>query len=631
MSPRRDNLKDGWLETYLQGRLTGPILIAVIAVAAALAVPLVWLVRSFGPARVIVLGLAAVGVGWLLARRGVRAVARQTFSQCIRMRIAVAFMALLVLVLVLLPSLMKGDGTLAGSIRTYLSYGVGLTAGLLSIVAVLLAVAVVSWDIRERTVFLVTVKPIRRWEYLIGRWLGVMALNGLLLGIAAGGTYIFLQYLRDGQATSDNDRRVVETEVFSARTRIRPETPDIESAVRARLESMQEDEAYAQTIEALMASRNLTREDARERLIRQLIETAKTQSELIRPGMAAGYRFNNVDVAGEALSGQGTVDRIDVSRGLVRVTMPPRVAGMLVYRGPVMVQGYRGRVEIIDGQRVTVSFSAPDMTHVELRSLQSGDDVAVTVEPTVQFQYKVEATAGERSGTLGRRVDFYRLVPQPQPEAETSADDAANAPVDFVPLYSDVGSGPLDTLTTVTLPVFGEAAEGETDLAVAYRNIPSSPDEPARPVRIRYEDVSLLYRVGSFEMNFLRAVLLIGFQLAFLTALGVFFGSFLSFPVAAFACMVLLVNGWMFGWLGEAVAGQSGVVGGMGDVTLAVLGFVLPDFTEVSPTQSLVDGLAIGWPVVARLGAMTLVVRTGLYLLAGSLIFQSRELAGEQK
>ena len=104
--------------------------------------------------------------------RRVWAVARETFAQCLRLKVAGVFIILLALTLVVMPFALKGDGTLAGRIRTLLAYGTGMTGALLSVVTILLAVGVVSGDVRERQIFIVASKPLARWQYIVGRWGG---------------------------------------------------------------------------------------------------------------------------------------------------------------------------------------------------------------------------------------------------------------------------------------------------------------------------------------------------------------------------------------------------------------------------------------------------------------------------
>ena len=71
------------------------------------------------------------------------AVARHTFKQCLRMKIAGLFMLLLAVTLVALPFGMKGDGTLAGQIRSFLSYGPALTAMVLSLMTAFLSAGMI--------------------------------------------------------------------------------------------------------------------------------------------------------------------------------------------------------------------------------------------------------------------------------------------------------------------------------------------------------------------------------------------------------------------------------------------------------------------------------------------------------
>ena len=109
-------------------------------------------------------------------------VARQTFSQCLRTKVAAVFTVLLVASLAVLPSVMVGDGTLAGRIRTFLDYSFSVVSALLSLVVIFLAVGLVSGDVRDKHVFIVCVKPLGRWQYVLGRWLGIVLLSSMLLG-----------------------------------------------------------------------------------------------------------------------------------------------------------------------------------------------------------------------------------------------------------------------------------------------------------------------------------------------------------------------------------------------------------------------------------------------------------------
>ena len=71
-------------------------------------------------------------------------VARQTFVQCLRTRVAAVFAVLLIASLALLPALMEGDGTLAGRIKTFLDYSTGVVSVLLALTVILLSAGLIS-------------------------------------------------------------------------------------------------------------------------------------------------------------------------------------------------------------------------------------------------------------------------------------------------------------------------------------------------------------------------------------------------------------------------------------------------------------------------------------------------------
>jgi len=125
----------------------------------------------------------------LMTIPGIRAVSVQTFRQCIRTRIGLAFIGVLAVSLAVLPLIMRGDGTLSGQIKTLLSYGTGIIAGLLALVTIFLGANIVANDIRSKHIFMTVTKPLPKWQYLLGRWMGLVMLNAVLLGLSATGLY----------------------------------------------------------------------------------------------------------------------------------------------------------------------------------------------------------------------------------------------------------------------------------------------------------------------------------------------------------------------------------------------------------------------------------------------------------
>jgi hypothetical protein len=187
----------------------------------------------------------------------------------------------------------------------------------------------------------------------------------------------------------------------------------------------------------------------------------------------------------------------------------------------------------------------------------------------------------------------------------------------------------MGVMTTVTVAAAKELSEGK--LLVRYINKP-----PRSSVSIKSDDVSVLYRVGDFTGNFTRAILLVFCQLIFLASLGVFFGSFLSFPIGVLSCLVLLVSGWILDWLSDSLGfGKTSFRGldfisQMGTIVAYVVKVLMPNFSEMSPSEKLVDGINIRWLALGSAAFWSIVVRTTFYLAIGCLIFRKRELARVQ-
>lgn len=182
--------------------------------------------------------------------------------------------------------------------------------------------------------------------------------------------------------------------------------------------------------------------------------------------------------------------------------------------------------------------------------------------------------------------------------------------------------------------------KGRAFLAVGN---PIPPFDPTNQTAIYFEgsdSLQLLYKVGSFEMNYLKTLALILFRLAFISAVGLFFGTFTSFPVACFCTLSIYLFCLGIPWWLESIGANMPVesmtvkldpYGRFGTVVRALLvpllRFALPDFWAYDGVARLIDGFVIDtatmvWSAVHTLGY-------GLVLLAipGWMIFRSREVA----
>jgi hypothetical protein len=205
---------------------------------------------------------------------------------------------------------------------------------------------------------------------------------------------------------------------------------------------------------------------------------------------------------------------------------------------------------------------------------------------------------------------------------------------DFVPTMSH------------TLPVPANLIREDGTLKVTIYNPYMTPDGSEAPSTINfdYEDFEILYKVGNFEGNFLRAILVMWLKLAFLGLLGIVCATFLSFPVACLLAFTVFVV-WLLGpFVAEALeafyppplrevdwSSPSQAVAWAVTVVLRMIAsalvFVSGQIGEYKPTEALVQGRFISWASVLGGIGRLIIVWCGALLLMGFLVFRRRELA----
>ena len=544
---------------------------------------------------------------------GLWAVARHSFRQCIRTKVAGLFIILLAVALAVLPFIMKGDGTLAGQIRTFLSYSLAITGILLSLVTVFLAVGVVTGDVQHKQIISLATKPLARWQYILGRWLGVVVLDVLLLAVAGGVIYGLAQYLRRGEALNPTDRRAVETEIFTARARVRPLPLDLDARIEARIRELRENGEYDAVIAAYIAYSPGDETLALDRLRGDLERQFSEEMQSIAPGKSTAWQFEGIDVAGEAQRGPAQILQVDRQAGVVVVRADPALLSRLIYSGPVRLNNADGQVAQVGDDVIAVRFHQQQLAAGgEASRFEAGREVELTAEPTVQITFKATAT----------RV--------PSDRGLDSSWEVSNPSTGYVHMERLEHPHMLPATLVVSARVVDEL--GRTN--VRYYNLNLAEGEQTS-VTILHDDMGVLYRVGTFEGNFIRSLVLILVQLTFLAGLGVLAASFLSFPVACVFTLFLLIVQRAMGFLMEATnpnpspSAQPGLFDYFSHYIVLGLKWLLPG-EGVVPGDALVDGMRIPVLVMADAVGKTVLVVTALLLVLACAIFRKRELARVQ-
>lgn len=166
------------------------------------------------------------------------AIATNTIRQALRMKIALVFIVLLLVLLPVLAWGSSGDGTPKGRIQTFVSYGMSLTSLLLSVLTIFVTTHTATSDIVQRQVFTVLCKPIRRWEFLLGKFVGVLFLDLALLVLFSSFIYITVRKLPRFLEMTPLEAFQLDTQFYTARYGI---LPAIEEANEAEIEQLYEE------------------------------------------------------------------------------------------------------------------------------------------------------------------------------------------------------------------------------------------------------------------------------------------------------------------------------------------------------------------------------------------------------
>jgi hypothetical protein len=168
-----------------------------------------------------------------------------------------------------------------------------------------------------------------------------------------------------------------------------------------------------------------------------------------------------------------------------------------------------------------------------------------------------------------------------------------------------------------------------------------NPYDPAGGTTVYFDGddgLQVLYKVGSFEANYVRALLVTLLQLFLLSGVGLFFGTFVSFPVACLCTCAFYLSCAALPFLLEAMgvgvqytSAAADPYGPLGPAVRRVLvpfmRVAFPDFARFSGARHLVDGEYISYALLGTCVVRTLLYGGVLLLLPGWLIFRRREIA----
>jgi len=221
--------------------------------------------------------------------RSIWAVAINTIKQALRIKIAVAFIILLLILLPIMGVSMTGDGTLKGRLQTFVSYGLSLTSILLCLLTIVISTYSLTSDIKQKQIYTVITKPIRRFQLLLGKLIGVVLLDAALLILFASIIYGITIYMPYFKEVSDSEIIQVNNEFYTARASITPPEADVSEKVSQKLKELEELEKSGQ-LDISEVFRGLSPQGIIDRITSQI----KLEKRAAEVGRELIWEFNNV-------------------------------------------------------------------------------------------------------------------------------------------------------------------------------------------------------------------------------------------------------------------------------------------------------------------------------------------------
>jgi len=197
------------------------------------------------------------------------------------MKVAVVFTILLLVLLPVLGITATGDETLKGRLQTFVSYALSLTSFLLCLLTIIVSVYTVTSDIEQRQIFTVITKPIRRYQLLLGKLLGVIVLDVILLCLFSAIIYTITIYTPKFTKASEQELIEANNGFFTARASLNVPEVDVTQEVTDR---------YME----LDRKGELPANVPRDEIIAQLTQQAQLAKRAAAVGQPLLWEFKNV-------------------------------------------------------------------------------------------------------------------------------------------------------------------------------------------------------------------------------------------------------------------------------------------------------------------------------------------------
>jgi ABC-type transport system involved in multi-copper enzyme maturation permease subunit len=123
------------------------------------------------------------------------AVARKMIVEAMHRKLVLILLIFFVVLMLSLPFILKTEGSVKSQVQLVLLYSLVLAMVLLSLVAIFLSAASICSEVEQKQVHITDTKPLRRWQFLFGKWFGVVVMCMAVLFVMTAAAYVLVRYL----------------------------------------------------------------------------------------------------------------------------------------------------------------------------------------------------------------------------------------------------------------------------------------------------------------------------------------------------------------------------------------------------------------------------------------------------
>ncbi|MFO0909873.1 MAG: hypothetical protein U0794_16250 [Isosphaeraceae bacterium] len=531
---------------------------------------------------------------------------------------------------------------------------------LLTVMVTLLTPLSLPYDIQNQTIYTVVSKPVRRIELIWGRMIGFMAIVTLLVVVFGGISLLYLWRTVGG--------------TIEATERLAVKAAQQNKPTEARQLKEQAEQLRTRMAARVPVYGSLTFLDSRGNRHLRGIDVGQEQSSR-EPrshieGATASTAIWQFGVLQDPLAPQGVQLLIDRRVPVDLMIQPGTVEDLL---NQTFVQKYRiERAQREQADPNLAASKAGSLTSVinSARAELERADQAYKTKKAQADDLEARAAAAEKEGKTTEAATL-----------RTQAASLHSLPVKLEMTFNVYRT----TKGKVGEPVYAELEATNPRTGAEYRNIfpireyytnkqllPASllagSDgnlrieirciSPTQYLGMAESDLFLLARAGDFGTNFMKGLFGVWLQAMVLTAIGVFAGTFLSWPVALLTTIAFFVAGEIAFTVLLDFTRQSLIGGGpfeslirllthenqMSDLTPTVavitakaldalvtpvmsrLVYLVPNFSALDVSNTVADGFAVNWQLLVS--NLLLAIAYALpFSIAGYFILKNREVA----